>query len=273
MNGATLLARAGRRSKVKRRLNLAIYYGLLGLALIGLSLVSRPRGRFVLISLAAAIIIYVIVTHSPLRWTLPRRRRHVPSIAVCFLGALLVSLATRDPSGEGMAVTWVAAALGAFGFLLMAVKSGTPTHVGILVNAESVSAHWNGVVPDVDRGRRVANRMFDLGSFFEPDFVNRNFGVWPEHFEVPQEGSITWYIKGRPGTRATIRFDQGFDPFSEPNGQPSVFEAVVPSDGPGIAVAGPVVEPGRGAYTIQIESPGQPVRAFVVRGGGSQTKG
>jgi hypothetical protein len=184
-----------------------------------------------------------------------------------------VSLATRDPESSRAAATWVAAAIGAFGFLLAAVKSGTPTHVGILVNADSVSAHSKDGVADVERGRRVAGRMFDLGSFFDRGFVDRNFGVWPEHFEISQEGSIAWYIRGKPGTKATIRFDRGFDPFSEPNGEPSVYEAVVPAAGPGIAVAGPVVSPGRGAYSIEIETPGQAARHFIVHGGGSQRKG
>jgi hypothetical protein len=47
----------------------------------------------------------------------------------------------------------------------------------------------------------------------------------------------------------------------------------VPADGPGIAVAGPVVRPGRGAYSIRIDRPGDESRTFLVRGGGSQKKG
>jgi hypothetical protein len=257
---------------MKRAVNETLYFGLLGLALAGLYLTSHLR-EVVLIAVGAAIGVYVVATVTPLRWALPRRRRHVPSIAVCFLGALLVALATRDPEGQRVAATWVAAVVGAFGFLFAAVKTGVPTHVGILVNTQSVSAHREDGIFDVDRGRRIAQAMYDLGLLRCPAFVDGDFGVWPEHFEISQEGSITWFINGPPGTSATIRFDRGFDPFSEPDGRPSVFHATVPERGPGIAVAGPVVSPGRGAYSIQIETPGQAVRNFIVHGGGSQRKG
>jgi hypothetical protein len=125
----------------------------------------------------------------------------VPSIAVCFLGALLFSLATRDPEGGRILATLVAASIGAFAFLFIAVKTGVPTYVGILVNTGSVSAHRKGDDPDAERGARVAQAMYDLGLFRDPLFVKENFGVWPEHFEVSQEGSIAWYINGPPGTK------------------------------------------------------------------------
>jgi hypothetical protein len=82
-------------------------------------------------------------------------------------------------------------------------------------------------------------------------------------------GSIAWYINGPPGT-ATIR-----RPWLHPRDRwrASEFRAVVPADGPGIAVAGPVVRPGRGAYSIRIDGPEGGSRTFLVRGGGSQKKG
>lgn len=255
-----------------RALNEIGYFALIALALIGLCLVSRPREELVLISLASALVVYGILTRFVFRWTLPRRRRHVPSIAVCFLGALLFSLATRNPEGERILAV-LAASIGAFAFLFVAVKTGVPTHVGILVNVGSVSAHRKGNDPDAERGVKVAQAMYELGLFRDPLFVKENFGVWPEHFEVSQEGSIAWYINGPPGTRATIRFDRGFDPFSEKGGESSEYRALVPADGPGIAVAGPVVRPGRGAYSIRIDRPGDESRTFLVRGGGSQKKG
>jgi hypothetical protein len=257
---------------MKRALGYRVYL-LLGLALIALFRVSRPHEEVVWISLAVAIVIYLVVTNSFLHWAVPRRSRHVPSIAVCFLGAFLVSSATFDGEGYRNPAIWVAAFAGAFGFLFAAVKTGVPTHVGILVNTESVSAHRKDGVPDVARGVRIARAMHDLCLFRKDEFVDGSFSVWPEHFEISQEGSVTWYINGLPNTRATIRFDKGFDPFSEPNGDPSVFEAVVPDNGPGIAVAGPVVQPGRGRYSITIERPGGAPRTFEVSGGGSQTKG
>lgn len=256
-----------------RARNEIVYSLLLSPVLIVLFLVSRPREEVFWISLAVAIVTYLGITKSFLRWAVPRRSRHVPSTAICFLGALLVSLATFEGEGYTNATTWLAAFGGASGFLFAAIKIGVPTHVGILVNTESVSAHWNEGVPDAARGVRVAQSMRKLFLFYEPAFVDGNFGVWPEHFEVAQEGSVAWYIRGLPKTRATIRFDQGFDPFSEPNGEPSKFETVVPDNGPGIAVAGPVVHPGRGAYSITIRKPDGGERTFVVEGGGSQTKG
>ncbi|HLE69338.1 MAG TPA: hypothetical protein VJH87_06630 [Vicinamibacteria bacterium] len=210
-------------------LNYLVYLLLLVPALTLLFSLSRPREEVYWISLAAAIITYFVITNSPLRWAVPRRSRDVPSIFICFLGALLVSLATGDPTGGTNAATWLAALAAAFAFLFAAVKTGVPTHVGILMNTESVSAHWNNGVPDVARGARVAERMRHLFLFYDPEFVSGNFGVWPEHFEISPEGSIAWYVRGRPKTRATIRFDQGFDPFSEPGGAPSEF--VVPPPG------------------------------------------
>lgn len=259
---------------MKRALNDIIYFLLLSPILAVIFFVSRPREEVFGISLAVAVATYAAISSSPLRWALPRRSRHVPSIFVSFLGALLVSLATLDPQGDTNLATGIAAAFaGAFVFLFAAAKTGVPTHVGILVNTESVSAHWKDGVPDVARGVRIAERMRARLLFYEPEFVKGNFGVWPEHFEVGQEGSVAWYIRGLPGTRVTIRFDRGFDPFSEPNGEPSVFEAVVPDNGPGIAVAGPVVQAGRGAYSITIRKADGGERTFVVEGGGSQTKG
>jgi hypothetical protein len=116
---------------MKRAMNEIGYFTLVGLTLIGLFLVSRPHWELVPISLASAFVVYGILTRFGFRWTLPRRRRHVPSIAVCFLGALLFSLTTRDPEGERMLAAFVASAIGTF--LFVAVKSGVPTHVGILV--------------------------------------------------------------------------------------------------------------------------------------------
>jgi hypothetical protein len=256
---------------MKRALNEIGYFALIALALAGLFRVSYPRWEPLTISLASAFVVYGILTRFGFRWTLPRRRRHVPSIAVCFVGALLFSLATRNPEPERILV---AASIGAFAFLFIAVKTGVPTHVGILVNAGSVSAHRTGDGNfDRERGGRVAQAMYDLGLFRDPLFVAGNFGVWPEHFEVSQEGSIAWYVNGPPGTLATIRFDQGFDPFSEPGGEASQYRALVPDQGPGIAVAGPVVRPSRGAYSIRIERPGDEARVFLVNGGGSQKKG
>lgn len=258
---------------MKRAINDIIYFLLLSPVLIVLFFVSRPREEVFWVSLGVGALTYLIVTNSFLHWAVPRRSRHVPSIFVCFLGALLVSLATGDGESFRNGATWLAGFGGAFVFLYVAVKIGVPTHVGILVNTESVSAHWKDGVPDVARGIRIAERMRARLLFYEPAFVNGNFSVWPEHFEIAQEGSVVWYIKGLPGTRVTIRFDRGFDPFSEPNGEPSVFEAVVPQNGPGIAVAGPVVQSGRGAYSITIRKPDDTERTFTVEGGGSQTKG
>lgn len=262
-------------------LNQFVYFLLLAPVLILLFFVTRHREEVYWISLGVAIITYVAATKSPLHWAVPRRSREVPSILVCFLGALLVSLATGDPNVEPNWATWLAAFAGAFGFLFAAVKTGVPTHVGILVNTESVSAHSKDGVPDAARGVRIAERMRDRFLFYDADFVKANFGVWPEHFEVASEGSITWYVTGLPETRVTIRFDQKgfrkkrFDPFSEPDGAASEFVAIVPRDGGvGIAVAGPVMRPGRGPYSITIQRKGADAGPpFVVRGGGSQTKG
>jgi len=254
-------------------LNQLVYVIFVAPVFVLLFIVSRQREEVFWISLGAAIVTYFLATISPLRWAVPRRSRYVPSIFICFLGALLVSLATLDREGGTNWVTWVAAFTGAFGFLFAAVKTGVPTHVGILVNTESVSAHWRDGAPDRERGVRVAERMRRRFLFYDPEFVRGNFGVWPKHFEVSQEGSITWYVRGLPETRVTIRFDQGFDPFSERDGAPSEFVAIVPHDGVGIAVAGPVVAPGRGPYSITIQRKGAASSTFVVKGGGSQTKG
>ncbi len=251
-----------------------VQYPILAIAILALFFLSSRRHENVFwISLAVAVAIYYVVTNFYFYWALPRRSRDIPSLAVCFLGALLVALATGDREGDANAVTVVAAAAGAFAFLFTAVKTGVPAHVGILVNTESVSAHWNDGVPDVARGNLVAERMRELHLFHKPEFVDGRFGVWPEHFEISQEGSVVWYVKGLPGTRVTIRFDQGYDPFSQPGGAPSQFVALVPDIGLGMTAAGPAIQPGRGVYSVIVERPGAPPVPFVVEGGGSQTKG
>jgi hypothetical protein len=248
------------------------FHGLLVLALAGIVYVNLPHWKTIALSLVSAGVIYAAAYFSPLHWTLPRRRRHVPSFAVCFLGAFAVSFLTLDPADEISLRAGIAAASGAFALLYAAVKIGVPTHVGIVVNAESVSSHSRNGAPDAARGQAVARDMLDRGLFDVRKFRAPDAGVWPEHFVVAQEGSVTWFIVGRAGTKATIRFDQGFDPFTEPGGDASVFEGVVPAGSAGVIPAGPVVRPDRGAYTIELQTPGGPKR-ILVHGGESERKG
>jgi hypothetical protein len=258
-----------------RALSEIAFHALLALALAGIFVAGRAHWEIVVLDIVAALAVYAAVYVSPLRWTMPRRRRHVPSFAVCFLGAFVVSFLTLPAQGDESEITrraLVAALSGAFSFLYAAVKIGVPTHVGVVVNAQSVSSHTRDGAPDFERGRAVARDLFDRGLFDVERLEARDVGVWPEHFEVAQEGSITWFIHGRPGTRATIRFDRGFDPFRERGGEESFFIGVVPTGSAAVITAGPVVSPGRGAYSIELEPPGEKKRIHV-HGGGSQRKG
>jgi hypothetical protein len=247
------------------------FHGLLGLALAAIFYVNPLQWKLILLCVAAALVVYTIAYNSPLRWTMPRRRHHVPSFAVCFLGAFAVTFLLRDTDAITRR-TVVAALAGAFAALYTAVKIGVPTHVGIVVNAESASSHSRNGEQAADRGAQVAGYMRRRGLFDVRDFNAENVGVWPEHFEVAQEGSVVWFINGPPGTTATIRFDQGFDPFSQPDGEASVFTGTVSASSPAVIPAGPVVRSGRGAYTIELRPRGGK-KVVMVRGGGSQTKG
>jgi hypothetical protein len=259
---------------MKRAFHEIVFHSFLVLALIGLGLVSRREYGLFVTSILAALAVYVAVYNSPLRWTMPRRRRHIPAFGVCFMGAFLVSFVTRDLGSDSIYHTVVAAAAGAFAFLYTAVKTGTPTHVGIVVNTESVSSHRDPRgTADVTRGERVADTMYALGLFRDKNLVEAKVGVWPEHFEVSQEGSITWYINGQPDMKAVVRFNKKFDPFAEDGGAPSEFRCVVPAVGPGIIAAGPIVRPGRGPYDIEVTPPGGQPKVITVHGGGSQRKG
>jgi hypothetical protein len=254
------------------------FHTLLALALTGIFVAGRAHRELVVLDIIAALAVYVAVYLSPLRWTMPRRRRHVPSFAVCFLGAFVVTFLTLTPAenaADEITLRAVVAALsGAFAFLYAAVKIGVPTHVGVVVNAQSVSSHTRDGAPDFEGGRAVARDLLARGLFDVRKLEAPDVGIWPEHFEVAQEGSITWFIHGRPGTRATIRFDRGFDPFREPGGDESFFVGVVPAGSAAVITAGPVVSPGRGAYSIELEAPGEGEGKRVhVHGGGSQRKG
>lgn len=88
--------------------------------------------------------------------------------------------------------------------------------------------------------------------------------VWPEHFFVSQEGSVSWIFCGVPGTTVQVKFDKdNYDPFrleEERDGTPSEFHGVIPpapSGRPdwacGIMAAGPVVRAGRGQYRIIVD--------------------
>jgi len=111
-----------------------------------------------------------------------------------------------------------------------------------------------GLLPAPDALRALVKRHRPAAD--GNDLVKGNFGVWPEHFEVSQEGSIAWYINGTAG-------NQGDDPI-----RPGV--RLVQREGWGVVgVQGP-----RARRHIPSGSrAGDESRTFLVRGGGSQKKG
>ncbi|MGH9463128.1 MAG: hypothetical protein ACRD1X_18110 [Vicinamibacteria bacterium] len=289
---------------------------LLATILTVLALVLWPSVAPLVVALIVAPLVYLLC-HYPrgLSWALPRRRHHLHSVAVCFIGAFLFATAVMSVVGEPTQIASaetlklvLATACGAFAFLYAAVKIGTPTHVGIVVDCEAVSnrrqfkgANGNSNVLSygelkkrLDKGEKTEQILHgataEVDSEEEKTLVNRMNdigllccrsapGIWPDHFEVSQEGSVVWYLFGKPGTRVTILFDQGFDPFApsaKRNGNPSWFTGVVPAIGapiPGFILAGPIVNPGRGAYRMIVDYPNGRSVERLVHGAGAQRRG
>ena len=90
--------------------------------------------------------------------------------------------------------------------------------------------------------------------------------VWPYHFVVGIEGTVTWHLLGAKGTIVTIRFNEKFDPFSLDRNVHSRFQATIGDDGATI-VAAPTVRPGEGNYEVHIELPTGEQRTLVLGGG------
>ncbi len=252
------------------------------------SILSYPRGealnndgRLLLIALVVAIIVYALLDRF-FFWSLPRRHHFMPGILVTFTGALLFTLAARqfvpgDPySAPVLARFAAAAASGAFLFLYAAVKIGTPMSVNIAVIAEDlVSTRHDLNGADEERLRRdmverviLPKERFDKTEVADPK-VEGPKGypwVWPYHFVVGIEGTVTWHLIGAKGTIVTIRFNEKFDPFSLDRNVQSRFQATIGDNGATI-VAAPTVRPGEGNYEVHIELPTGEQRTLVLGGG------
>jgi len=197
------------------------------------------------IAALAALIVYSVTYHL-FYWELPRRHPHIPGFLVCFIGAYILSLAAPgDPWGPWACAVALA---GAFLLFYVVVKSGTPSHAGVLVNCDFVST----AVKDPEGEGPVRKA---LREWWIKDPGDKVPYVWPYRFLVAQEGIVCWHLHGKSkemnGATVVVSFadrhGKTFNPFRA-DGQPSVFPGVVP----GRIVAGPAIVPGRGGYTIRI---------------------
>jgi hypothetical protein len=156
----------------------------------------------------------------------------------------------------------VASFIGVIAALFVASKVGTPAHATVVIVCDYV-----GVPNQVDdEGRAVSSeeREKNLRGFREKRGLTHPAPptVWPDHFFVAQEGSVSWLLYGEPHTQVRVIFDKDYDPFSVVGNRNShsEFIGVVPDvfrgiRVPGIIVAGPVVCGGRGGYTIIVTYP------------------
>jgi hypothetical protein len=172
----------------------------------------------------------------------------------------------------------VAAVVGAFSFVYIAVKVGTPSSMCLMVNCDSVTSDLN-VLENRDREPLLREAMKKRGILSRAKFSPEDVAdgtvrgpkgppwVWPYHFEVTVGAMVCWHLLGTNGTDVKITFNQdNFDPFSF--GQQSVFRGTVP----GTIVAGPVVKAGRGNYMLVINPDSPNPLVHIVDGGGSQDK-
>ena len=255
------------------------------------SILSFPRGDLdndaplLPIALVVAIIVYQILNRLYF-WSPPRRRHLVPGTLICFTGALLFIFAVRqfvpgDPfSAPVLARLVAAAATGAFLFLYGAVKFGTPMSVSMVVIAEDFVSTRHDLKAeggkDVEKRLRTAmvkRAILPQDSFDEKDIADPDVEgpkgypwVWPSHFVVGIEGTVTWHLIGLKDTIVTIRFNEKFDPFSLDRNVTSWFRATIGDDGATI-IAAPTVRPGVGSYEVHIELPNGQKRTLVLGGG------
>ena len=206
------------------------------------------------------------VSYRFLYWNVPRYDPLWPSLLVSLAGCALAGWAvTRVTNRVGISrfgLLFVSGFLGAVLFLYAAVKIGTPGHASVVVVCDGLGVATPSSSPDADELEKWMERR---GLEYEPSPPPAT--AWPKHFFVSQEGSVSWLLYGKPGTKVTVKFDRGYDPFSVDPSRQSEFHGFIPfplppndslSEGrqfPGIIVAGPVVRAGRGAYSISIEYP------------------
>jgi hypothetical protein len=188
-------------------------------------------------NLLVTLILYLVVAFAVYSlavqvffWQLPRRKHVVPGTLVAFFGAIVgAGLFARLPVGAPLVL--VGAALGALGFIFVAVKTGTPGSVVLTVDTEGVSGETDKLAAEG----------------FQVPFV------WPYHFSVEKYGTVIFELLGKPGTEVTIEFPPNNTPFGKDRGgKPrATFTGTVP----GRIIASPTISPGRGKYTIRKKDP------------------
>jgi hypothetical protein len=199
---------------------------------------------FVLIVLLVYFIAYTL-----LYWQVPRRYPHIPGIGLALLGGWLGVVGAAKLKQTGKLGVWLGSGIGVLVTLYIMVKISTPAYEGVVVHCVAESQ----MEMDLKEQREAL-----------PPFV------WPYQWVVAQEGSVIWYLLGEPGWQVTIRFPEDNNPFGlDQNRAPrNVFTGTVP----GFISVGPVVNAGRGGYSIECtDESGQKIEADP--GWGSPRKG
>jgi uncharacterized membrane protein YeaQ/YmgE (transglycosylase-associated protein family) len=208
-------------------------------------------------------------------WVVPRRRDFGPSIVAGLTGSFVLGwggtrLVRLDGPPEYIFLILLGFA-GAILALYASVKIGTPGHATVAVVCNAFGVPNDGTA-NINQDRE--NRLETWMRGRKIDYLNPPPTVWPETFWVSQEGSVSWMLYGEPGTKVTVRFDKGYDPFRSNGDTPSVFRGTIPTPPPnwvgqlpGLIVAAPVARAGRGGYRIIVELDG--VEREIDPGGGS----
>jgi hypothetical protein len=155
-----------------------------------------------------------------------------------------------------------------------------------VVTCDTISTHTaqdeeDRQLPPEDRDSRLRKWLGERG-LRQP---KGSQAAWPDFFYVAQEGSVTWYLYGKPKTEVIVRFGlkkpkKYYDPFTDDSTKQSEFRGVIPElQGeskdrvPGVIVAAPVVNPGRGDYEIVIKEPNMDAVTLDPGGGGPKKGG
>jgi hypothetical protein len=205
-----------------------------------------------------------------LYWNVPRRNPWVPTILLALAASYLIYWAVtylkRELGGlKKLGLVALTSFAGVIAACYLAVKVGTPAHATVVIICDNLGVP--NQVDDDGRSSSSEEREAELRGFREDRGLEHPAppAVWPEHFFVAQEGSVSWLLYGEPGTKVRIVFDKDDDPFSVAGDResPSEFIGIIPElternrtiSVPGIIVAGPTVRGWRSGYTIIVTYP------------------
>lgn len=217
-----------------------VVYHIIWLLIAALLYTTLGQQLF-LVSLVSGLVVYVVTFHV-LCWTLPLRRHVLPELIVCLGGSFLVTALGQLFLRDSLSWHVMSGLAGAFIAYFIAVKVASPPVNTILCSPQAedlkryMSKFWIGIIPPSDSAPQL---------------------LWPARTIVRLETMVVWHLLGEPGTEVFIEFkNDQYNPFNPLTD--TMLRGVIPEEGPGTIVGGPVITGGRGRYSIRVQPPGNP---------------